>query len=168
MSHNLHQTSWKNSPDESPDVSHWRLLAHVPPASKIGGGDSPSPDAPAGGSIDDGSGVCVWGGSDHVRQRKADHDTTTYRRLGGKGSSAAMIYLRGSFFGPRHVCVASLEMTRSGVSVERRAVQSTAILRTRRRRCPCWHQGVLHERVFKDDGSANGDGLRDERVATDS
>jgi hypothetical protein len=34
-----------------------------------------------------------------------------------------------------------------------------AILQTRRWRCGCWHQGVLHERVFKDDGSANGDDL---------
>jgi hypothetical protein len=28
------------------------------------------------------------GGSTHVRRRKADHDTMTDRRLGGKGSSA--------------------------------------------------------------------------------
>jgi hypothetical protein len=132
---------------------------------RSGGGDSPSPDAPVGGSIDDGGGV--WG-SGHVRRRKADHDTTTCRWLGSKRSSAAMIYLRGSFFGPRCVRVASLEMTHSGVSAERQAVQSAAILQTRRWRCACWHQGVLREHVFKDNSSVNGDDLRDERAATDS
>jgi hypothetical protein len=79
-----------------------------PQRRRSGRGDSLSPDAPIGGSIDDGGDV--WG-SGHVRRRKADHDTTTHRQLGGKGSSAAMIYLRGSFSGPRRVRVASLEMT---------------------------------------------------------